>query len=824
MEARVRRALTRAVLIAALIACMGLPRAVAAPMQDSRAVSRVESLVASTRAAMVGAPGDAERLAKEGQRLAATIADPERRELATLTFQWLRGEALVRLRRPAEARPLLRQALARIEHTRPRAKLHGDILMSLANLDEAEGRAAEALEKYQRSFGVFRTLGERRSQAIALQNIAVLYYSANDQPRAERYYRQAAETFEGDPVLSLSLHNNRGNVLLGLERHKEAEREYSMALAAARKLQNPLLEARVLGNLARTYVNLKDFAAAERVLARGFARVAEGEQGMVRRNLLATAASVAMHQGEVSKASLLMRQSFAGVDLSTTSTEFRSAHIYAHEIFRETGDTALALQHLEALKRLDDESAKVATTTSAALMAARFDYAQQETKIANLRAERARRTAAFQRTLFFSIGGAALVALVMLAIAFFSIRRSRNQVRAANVVLGETNVALEKALKAKTEFLATTSHEIRTPLNGILGMTQVMLSDSGLDPLVRERIGIVHGAGTTMRSLVDDILDVAKMETGNLTVEAAPMDLCATLRDVIRIWEEQARAKGLGFTLHLSRAPQWIVGDAARLRQIVFNLLSNAVKFTEKGSITVRALDEGEGAARRLKISVTDTGIGIPADKLEAIFESFRQVDTSTTRRFGGTGLGLTICRNLAQALGGEVVVESREGDGACFTLDLPLVPAEAPAASQGDAGTGGDMLIVERNPIARSMLRTLFEPHMATLRFAASPAEALEAMASCPAAHVLADEATIKSAGGDALEVLRALVSAAGAGVVVTWSGFDADTRAAIQELGHVQLLEKPVAGAALLAAFVPEDQRKTAVNPLDPLVSQAA
>ena len=175
MEARVRRALTRAVLIAALIACMGLPRAVAAPMQDSRAVSRVESLVASTRAAMVGAPGDAERLAKEGQRLAATIADLERRELATLTFQWLRGEALVRLRRPAEARPLLREALARIEHTRQRAKLHGDILMSLANLDEAEGRAAEALEKYQRSFGVFRTLGERRSQAIALQNIAVLY-------------------------------------------------------------------------------------------------------------------------------------------------------------------------------------------------------------------------------------------------------------------------------------------------------------------------------------------------------------------------------------------------------------------------------------------------------------------------------------------------------------------------------------------------------------------------------------------------------------------------------------------------------------------------
>ncbi|WP_294060897.1 ATP-binding protein [Sphingomonas sp.] len=508
------------------------------------------------------------------------------------------------------------------------------------------------------------------------------------------------------------------------------------------------------------------------------------------------------------------------MDLTKTSPEFRGPHFYAHEIYTKIGNPRLALAHLEALKRLDDEAAKVATTTNAALMAARFDYAQQEAKIANLRAEEARRTAAAQRTLFVSIGSAALVVLVLLVIALVTIRRSRNQVRAANVVLGDTNVALEKALRAKTEFLATTSHEIRTPLNGILGMTQVMLSDSGLDPRVRDRIGVVHGAGVTMRSLVDDILDVAKMETGNLTVDAAPLDLRETMREVTRLWEEQARAKGLGFTLDLDRAPHWIVSDAGRLRQVVFNLLSNAIKFTEKGAITVTAAEEGG----RLRLVVQDSGIGIPASKFGEIFESFRQVDAGTTRRFGGTGLGLTICRNLAEALGGSIAVESREGEGSRFIVDLPLERADPPhAASETSNGAAG-LLVVERNPIARSMIRTLLQPHLEP-RFAASLDEALAMIAAYPPARLLADEATLKVSTGDALAALQALAAAAsGSEVTVLWAAPDAETRGRLEACGRVRVLQKPVASVALLAAFVPDDQQNLAPNVADSLVSQAA
>nr|WP_256731338.1 ATP-binding protein [Sphingomonas sp. dw_22] len=686
-------------------------------------------------------------------------------------------------------------------------------------------QAVEALTNFQDAYRIFGAVKEPRSQSIALQNIASLYLSANDTSRAEAYYRQAAEAYDGDPLMSLSLHNNIGSALMVLERYSQAEEEFGKALEIAQKLGKPLLEARILANIGRNRVELKQFDAADRTLSRAFALATGPDADSLRRQLFSTAARLAADRGDYKRAAALIRECFKGVDLATTTGAFRNAHFYGYEIYSKLGDDRLALRHLESLKRLNDESAKVAVTTGAALMAARFNYAEQKEHIATLKAEEARRTVEYQRTLFLSLGGATLVVIALLTFGLITIRRSRNQVRDANVVLNETNIALEKALQAKTEFLATTSHEIRTPLNGILGMTQVMLADPKLQPQLRDRIGIVHGAGMTMRSLVDDILDVAKMETGNLTVDNAPMDLRATLTEVTRIWEEQAHAKGLGFRLELTHAPTWIESDAGRLRQIVFNLLSNAIKFTERGSVTVRAVGEGEGDARRLKLTIADTGIGIPADKFEEIFESFRQVDASTTRQFGGTGLGLTICRNLARALGGDIAVESRPGEGSSFTIDLPLVPAEAPAEAAGGAKGGGTLLILDRNPIARSMLRTLFEPRVARLGFAANAEEAIAAIESGGVTRLLIDEATLKAGEGDPLETLRKLCTLGeGMAAAILWLRPDAETKLQLLDAGVDQVLEKPIASAALVEAVIPGGSEKSAGGGADPLVSQAA
>jgi signal transduction histidine kinase/CheY-like chemotaxis protein len=809
-------------LVLALVLAVGQP----AYAGDAGFPAPLQAQIDAAKSSMMADQAQALRHVGLIDSLARRIPDARQRALALATARWLGAEAHLRSNAGERARPLLDEGLRLIGTIPEPIKLRADLLMSQGAYYMQADDAVKALGKYQEAFRIFGSVREPRSQAIALQNIGALYSVANDDDRAQQYYRQASELYDGDPALSLSLHNSRGNVLVRDDKGlAEAEREYEAALAIARQLEKPLLEARILVNLARNQVELKHFEAADRTLARGFKLVQDADSDLLRRQLLATAARLAFDRGEKAKAVRLIGECFAGVDLTTTTGDFRRSHFFAHEILRDVAPK-LALAHLEAMKRLDEETTKVATSTGAALMAARFNYAEQQTRIQTLKAEEARRAIAFQLTLFLSIGGATLIIIVLLSFGLVTLRRSRNQIRATNIVLGDTNVALEKALKAKTEFLATTSHEIRTPLNGILGMTQVMLADPKLEPATRDRIGIVHGAGVTMRSLVDDILDVAKMETGNLTVDAAPLDLCAMLREVTRLWDEQARGKGLRFRLELSHAPGWIVSDAGRLRQIVFNLLSNAIKFTERGGVTLRALAEGEGEARRLRLVVSDTGIGIPAEKFEEVFESFRQVDAGTTRKFGGTGLGLTICRNLARALGGEITVESVEGQGTTFTVDLPLVPAEAPAEAASGAGrSGAEMIILDRNPIARSMLRTLLEPRLAALRFAVSAEEAHALIAETPAAHLLVDEATLKAGEGDPLETLGKLAAAIGPGYsAVLWTKPDAEIRSQLLATGIATIIEKPVSGAALIAAVVPEPEEILNAAGGDRLVSQAA
>jgi signal transduction histidine kinase len=805
----------------ALATCLG---GSAFATADSQFPAPLEAAFARAKGAMVAEPGEVLREVAAAEALARKLPDPHQRTIALATVRWLAGEAQLRNDEPDKAAALLADAQRLLATVPTPMKLKGDLLQSQGALYMQRDKAVEALASFQEAFRIFGAVNDKRAQAIALQNIAVLYQSANDSERAQDYYRLAVEAYDGDEMLSLSLHNNRGNVLMVLERYSQAAGEFAEALRIAQGLGKSLLEARILSNIARNQVDMKEFDAADRTLGRGFAIAVGPDADSIRRQLLATAARLSADRGDYKRAGALIRECFQGIDLGTTTGAFRNAHLYAHEIYSRLGDDRLALLHLESLKRLDDESAKVATTTGAALMAAQFNDAQQKEHIANLKAEEARRAAEFQRTLFLSLGGATLVVIALLTFGLFTIRRSRNQVRDANVVLGQTNVALEKALKAKTEFLATTSHEIRTPLNGILGMTQVMLADPKLQPQLRDRIGIVHGAGVTMRSLVDDILDVAKMETGNLSVEAAPMDLRAMLGEVTRIWEEQARAKGLSFRLELTHAPGWIQSDAARLRQVIFNLLSNAIKFTASGGVTVRAVDEGEGAARRLRLTIADTGIGIPAEKFEEIFESFRQVDTSTTRQFGGTGLGLTICRNLARALGGDISVTSTAGEGSAFTIDLPLVPAEAPAEVIGEAKSGGTMLILDRNPIARSMLRTLFEPRVAQLCFAGTAEEAIAMIEAGAVTRLLIDEATLKASGDDPLETLRKLCSAGqGIASAILWAKLDAQSKTDLLDAGVTQVVEKPIASAALVEALIPA-AGENSEGGAGTLVSQAA
>jgi len=251
--------------------------------------------------------------------------------------------------------------------------------------------------------------------------------------------------------------------------------------------------------------------------------------------------------------------------------------------------------------------------------------------------------------------------------------------RAAEELLAARDSA-DKANRAKSEFLALISHEIRTPINAIIGFTD-LLNQANKDPGNGDYISIIQRSSTSLLEMINTLLDFSRIESRGLELEVAPFDLEATTMEALELMLVRAREKGieLRFEEDTVEGPRTFHGDAMRVRQILLNLLNNAVKFTEKGSVVLkRQVAKQEDGRYRIHFSITDTGIGIPESKLGQLFEPFTQADSSTTRRYGGTGLGLTICKRLVEEMGGAITVQSREGEGSTFSFWLPLEEASA--------------------------------------------------------------------------------------------------------------------------------------------------
>ncbi|THD50566.1 ATP-binding protein [Phenylobacterium sp.] len=340
--------------------------------------------------------------------------------------------------------------------------------------------------------------------------------------------------------------------------------------------------------------------------------------------------------------------------------------------------------------------------------------------------------------------------------------------KAAEAELTRARDQAEAANRAKSSFLATMSHEIRTPLNGVLGMAQAMEADE-LAPAQRERLNIIRQSGEVLLSVLNDVLDLSKIEAGKLELEPMDFDVSVLAQQTFDAFKGVAAGKSLAFSLEVAEdAKGRYHGDPGRIRQILSNLIANSLKFTDTGAVSLAVARRGEDVV----FTVSDTGIGIPPDRIEDLFHKFEQVDASTTRRFGGTGLGLAICRQLAGLMGSQVTAASDEGFGSRFELAAPLprvgdeaqpAPTYNAAAQTRGAGPALQVLAAEDNSVNQLVLSTLLKQGGVDPRMVSNGAEALAAWREQAWDVILMDIQMPVMDGVTATEAIRAAERATG-------------------------------------------------------------
>ena len=708
--ATIRKSKTMKHLLSTAALCLALhatPLAANAPVNQPAPVEETlhtafDQLIKDAKEQMMRDPENALEHALNAENLARNSSTFDNREMAIATAMWLRGESLVRSGKPEEAASVIQNALDLIGDAGAATKLGGDLLLVQGRIASRASDVETAVKSFFKAHDVFVAQQDKRSESITLMAIGSIYRDAQAYDKALDYYSRASEIYPGDTNLNLSSFNNQANTLKELNRYAEARTLYNKALEIAEDMESDVLQARILTNIAELETlsgnHGQAIANAQRAM-----NLLDGNDGTEwARFVYGAKAHAMLKKGNVQAAAALIDKAFDGVDIAETSMSFEEMHDVAYQVRLMQGDYAEALEHHQAFKRLSDNAKKVASSANVALLGARFQSSEQKLNIERLKNEQLQKdvmleNAERQMTMQIALMAVGGIALMFILAGLLGMRKHRNRVARMNAKLSisidQLNTEIdrrkvvekdlvtakdeaEEASRMKSTFLATMSHELRTPMNGILGFSRI-LQGGDLNREQREYIGIIEQSGNALLQIINDILDVSQMEAGKLKLTEGAFNLRTTINDAVKLLQPKALEKDLTLAVQIDpELPALVNGDADRIRQIVVNLVGNAVKFTETGTVAVM-VEAGEGADD-IKVSVVDTGIGIAEDKVDILFNRFAQADGSSTRKYGGTGLGLAICKELVEAMGGEIGVETVLGEGSKFWTTIPMAAAES--------------------------------------------------------------------------------------------------------------------------------------------------
>ena len=802
-------------------------------------------LAEKAKASMLADPEQALGFAREAEKAARRGAGNGKQKIEIATAFWLQAEALLRLNRPEESAPLLDRAIILIGQQKTERKLGGDLMLTRGRVAREYGDIEEALKSYQEAHEIFSRLDVPRSQAIALQQIGSVYNDAQDYERVVEYYTRSADVFSNDPALDLSAANNLANAFKHMGDYEAALPHYRKALSIAQTLESASLQVRILTNIASVLALDGALEEADATVQQGLSLAGQSDQSAWEPFLYGVQADIDYRRGDLGAARENIERLFAGKNLQETGLPYLEFHETAQRLYEASGDLSEALAHFRAFKRLDDIALEAAADATIALMGAEFDFASQQLEIEKLKTGQLERDIALSEARddqqrLIAIFGVVISLMIMasLGFAYYSMSRSHDRIRKTNAELHEShaqleasNAALEKANSAKTEFLATTSHEIRTPLNGILGMTEVILRNDKLIEEDRERLNTVRKAGGALLSIVNDILDIAKIESGRMKVVAAPVNIRDSVRETTELWRENAIDKGLRVKDDLDALPTMIEADEKFIRQIVFNLLSNAIKFTDAGTISIGGWTEEGAAGQYFCIEIKDSGIGIPEHELETIFKTFEQVDSGANRKYGGTGLGLSICRKLARLMNGDLTVTSTMGAGSCFTLRLPLVrlaekmvPKEATACDAvPEQMKKLDVLVAEDNKVNQVVIQSLLKGCVGNIDIVDDGNQVLDALKVKQYDLILMDK---QMPGMDGIAATREIRLSDKSWrdvyiIAVTADAFDGAKEELLAQ-GMDDYISKPISQDALVKVLGRAIDRRLARQSLDPVAAE--